>query len=506
MNKLITSLNQFRASLLGKLLFTFFFTFSLNSIAFSFLKLEWSSQAGLILFIFCIIQSFIFSYFVSYLFKDNFSKIQNYFSKLNLKNIKSQNFESKSKFKEWHSLEKQINQFCDRIHEDFEREKDWIIKEQKAQKEKEMNLLGSGISHEFNNIFQGIFHAFEKMKKENLSPQERSNTIEVAHSYIVRGKHNVNKILTFGNSIEEIFEDFDLIQVLKDNLLIIKKTMNPDVEIELKNYLGDSCIIHGSADQIGQIILNICNNAIQAVKEKNAKLEIELLNDRDQRIIMSFSDNGPGIEKEILKKVYDPFYSTKKKGSGTGLGLSVVKRVIEMHEGNLQIYSKKDMGTKVIISLPYSLDLQPKKAEGLDLKQQDKLSEKASLLNIVVVDDEPEIAIMCEEVLKEKGHMTKSFYDSIEASQYIQNHSSDIDLLVTDLSMPKLSGKDLVESVAKWNPSIKIIIASGYLEDFNVDDFPNPIELLGKPYRIKDLLHKVERLSQNNYARGIKCA
>jgi signal transduction histidine kinase/CheY-like chemotaxis protein len=374
------------------------------------------------------------------------------------------------------------------------------------QKMETIGTLAGGIAHDFNNILTPIL-GYTEMALEELSEESVLRyDIEQINSAAVRGKDLVQQILTFSRQVDFDKKPLKLDEVVTEVLKLIRASFPSNIEIrqELDKQSGT---VMADSTQMHQIIMNLCTNAYHAMMGTGGVLTIKLdkqkvgarsINgsskiQKGTYVRLSISDTGHGMDKRTVERIFEPFFTMKEVGSGSGLGLSVVHGIVSNNNGTIVVESEPGEGSSFTIYLPqHSEDLEGEK----DLPQQLKKG-KGSIL---FVDDEKEITFMGKRMLESLGYTVDIKTDSQEALDVFCEDPSKYDLLVTDQAMPKLMGTELIARVKEVRPNLKSIIITGYQESIpaNAMEQYGIADIITKPLilsEFSELIGKV--LSQN---------
>ncbi len=361
------------------------------------------------------------------------------------------------------------------------------IQLRQSQKLEAIGTLVSGIAHDFNNILFAILGytelALEKATDKLL--HEDINSIQEAGN---RAKELVTQILTFSRKQSAKKQPVEVSLIVKEVLKLIRATLPASIAIHKsirtnKRVLGDSAQIH-------QVLMNLITNAAQAMSQQETGLltvEIEdvELDEYTQKLYsdlkpgkylkMVVGDTGIGMDIEVQERIFEPFYTTKPVGTGTGLGLSVVHGIIKNHQGQILVYSEKGKGTTFKIFLPV-----------VELSSTDRPITKKALPGgsekILVVDDEPVIARLLKRMLESLGYKVQMATDPFEASRLLMKKGENFDLLITDMNMPGMSGVRLVKRISENGLAIPTIITSGLSDQITLQLVEN--------YAIRKILQK----------------
>jgi PAS domain S-box-containing protein len=336
-----------------------------------------------------------------------------------------------------------------------------------TQKMEAIGTLSSGVAHEYNNllaIISGNIDLVQHKQKTGIDPEEH---IENIKETVSRAKSIVAQILTFSRQEKQKLTTVDLSVVVADALKFLRATMPASVEI-IKADDG-SVFVNADTTQLHQVLINLSNNAVHAMDEKG-RLTIHLgkvaltSSDLPARLegqpgfyaTLSVSDTGCGIKKEDMRRIFDPFFTTKNIGVGTGLGLSVVHGIVEQHDGFITVDSAPGQGTTFTIFLPV-LDADP--PESMDVSEDSLLT---GTERILFVDDEECLAETFCELLQYQGYTVTSITRCEEALELFKATPDGFDLVITDQTMPNMTGVELATELLKISPQLPIILCSGY--------------------------------------------
>jgi len=336
-----------------------------------------------------------------------------------------------------------------------------------AQKIEALGALAGGIAHDFNNILSGII-GYAELAGRQANETARSRSIEQILNAAERARKLVQQILAFSRPMEQHKKPMDLQTVVQEALQLLRATI--PTTIEMRRKLPDEpVIIDADYTQMHQVIMNICTNAAQAMGEKGGILNL-LVNTENlstpqaseinlkagSYVRISISDTGQGIAPEIIDRIFDPFFTTKEIGEGTGLGLSVVYTIVKNHEGSVQVKSQPGQGTAFHIYLP-CLKQQMTGSEPSDAEPVPGGSER-----ILFVDDEEGIVELAQRMLSDLGYHVTACNDSREALNIYESDPESFDLVITDMTMPNLSGSELAQKIIRLRPGQPIVLCTGF--------------------------------------------
>ncbi|MCP4338736.1 MAG: transporter substrate-binding domain-containing protein [Desulfobulbaceae bacterium] len=351
---------------------------------------------------------------------------------------------------------------------DITQQKILADKLQQSQKMEAIGTLAGGIAHEFNNMLTIILGNNDLIMERaplNSLTREFAETIRIAS---MRARDVVKQLLTFSRHDDAVNKVMDFKFVVQESMKLTRSSTPANIKIE-QNLSADTYPVIGNDTQINQLLINLCNNAVDAMPEKGGIITIELLNETidkrqtkhqtqvkpGQYVKLMVSDNGIGMDNKILDRIFEPYYTTKGIGKGTGIGMAVVHGIVERHGGEIIVDSKPGRGTTFTIFLPAH--------EGL-IEQE--IDERHILPvgdeYILYVDDEPSIAKLGKRLLESLGYTTESITDPEKALDMVRSDPNKFDLLITDMAMPNMTGDQLVIETLKIRQDMPTIICTGY--------------------------------------------
>jgi len=339
-----------------------------------------------------------------------------------------------------------------------------------AQKMEAIGILAGGIAHDFNNILAAII-GYAEMAKRSL-PQESGSAgadIQQVLRAGLRARDLVKQILAFSRKGGEERSPISLRPIVKEALNFLRASIPASVEIR-EDIDPDCGSILADPTNIHQIVVNLCTNAFHAMEAtggvltvvmKNVELEAsELAGEPDlspgQYVLLSVRDTGPGMTPDILSRIFDPYFTTKGVGKGSGMGLAVVHGIVKSYGGMVQVESVVGSGTVFRVYLP-----RVGKGE-IAAESVQEWTLPSGQERILYVDDEASIAEMGKAMLSGMGYRVTTSTNPLEALEEIRSRPGDFDLLITDQTMPKMSGMQLVREVWKIRPELPVILCTGY--------------------------------------------
>jgi PAS domain S-box-containing protein len=341
-----------------------------------------------------------------------------------------------------------------------------------AQRMQALGTLAGGIAHDFNNILAAISGNSAMLLQENgLTPYQKTHVREIEKASL-RAIALVRQILTFSRHAPPKREILDPTEVTSEALNMLRATLPQTITLETE-ITADAPRIRGDPTQFHQILMNLGTNAAHAMPPRGGMIRFRLdcfeLDTSTpslpslavgRYLRLRVEDNGCGMDERIAKRAFDPFFTTRQPGEGTGLGLSVVHGIVESHRGAVELRSEVGNGTVVTVYLPASTSrLEGKPATRLLLGHGER---------VMYVDDEEALVFLIDRALTKMGYRVSGFPDSTVALSVFRSRPNDFDVVITDLSMPRLSGPDLAVELRRIRADVPIIMTSGFVRPEDV--------------------------------------
>ena len=375
-----------------------------------------------------------------------------------------------------------------------------------SQKMEAVGRLAGGVAHDFNNILTGILGYSDILLAEIPSDHSNSKFVNEIHKAAKRAAALTNQLLAFSRKQimkPQVLHLNDLIRNLEK---MLERLLGEDIELEAVLPEG---LWHVKADpsKIDQVLMNLAVNARDAMPD-GGKLVIETRNARldtdyakrhpgiakpGDFVMFSVSDTGTGMDKETLSHLFEPFFTTKEIGKGTGLGLSTVYGIVKQSGGYIWAYSEPDKGTCFKTYLPR---VQEEKSPSSEICMHSSGSSKRYSETILVVEDDVTVRSLVPLMLRQEGYIVLVASDGEEALRMFQNHDGRIDLVITDVIMPKMNGPELADSLTQLKPNLKVLFTSGYTSNIIVHHgVLNPgVAFLEKPLIMETLSRKIRQV------------
>ncbi|MFA6464988.1 MAG: PAS domain-containing protein [Desulfurivibrionaceae bacterium] len=377
-----------------------------------------------------------------------------------------------------------------------------------SQKMEAIGTLAGGIAHDFNNILSVIFGYTELAKIEDGDPEKRQQHLGQVLTGARRAKELVQQILAFSRKAEQQKQLLHVSSIVKEALKMLRASI--PATIEIRQRIASDGMVLADPTQIHQVIVNLCTNAYQAMRETGGILtvsleEIDILGEDEgdatlfpgRYLKLGVSNTGDGISPEILDKIFEPYFTTKKTGEGTGLGLAVVHGIVKSHNGHITVRSEPGAETTFQVYLPLVED--ERKAAGLPTEENIvNLSGKGE--RILFVDDEEQIRTFAEMLFSKHGYQVSTFSNGVQALEEFRNHPDQFDLVITDMTMPHMTGAELAQKILGIRPDVPIILCTGQSELIDREKaFAMGVRAyLNKPVLQHDFLSAIRKALEKN--------
>ncbi|SHO52912.1 PAS domain S-box protein [Desulfopila aestuarii] len=364
-----------------------------------------------------------------------------------------------------------------------------------------LGTLAGGIAHDFNNLLTAIL-GFSRLLKERVEPgsenEEDINEIITAGN---RAAGLVSQILAYCRKKELHRASINLDLAIRECLKLLRATIPTTINIDFQSS-ADGKNVLADRTQINQLLMNLCTNAAHALEHHGDTITIRLAAIAITRydrlsppslapgnyLLLSISDNGCGIRPEHLERIFDPYFTTKDIDKGSGMGLAVVSGIVKAHHGEITVTSELGRGTTISIYLPEH-----------ERAPEDPIAVPQNLPGgqerILVVDDEPQLTSLISRSLSNRGYVVTTCSDSVEALVLYREDPYAFDLILTDQTMPNLSGDMLTRNILEINPSARVILYSGYSSSIDSDSASDTgaSAYLAKPFTTEELIATIRK-------------
>ncbi len=372
-----------------------------------------------------------------------------------------------------------------------------VLQEQMRQMQKmeAIGTLAGGIAHDFNNILQPIMGYANMALKEIEETDNKYRYLSSILSASKRARDLVQQILTFARRGDQELQPVEVQLIIKEVIKLLRSSL-PST-IEMKQKIDKNCgLVIADPTKIHQIIMNLATNAFHALQKtgglmtvnlKPIRLKIEDLPEDDmipgEFLCLTVIDNGVGMDRNTLDKIFDPYFTTKRQSKGTGLGLSVVMGAVKSYGGFINVRSEPGEGTEFNVFLP-SVEVEP-----TTVADDDEPAVTMGNENILLVDDESAIVELEKNMLQTLGYHVTESISPVEALKLFEQQSETFDLVITDMTMPNMTGAELARKIMAIQPDLPIIICTGFSELINEEKAESMgiKKLLMKPVSQKQL-------------------
>ena len=379
---------------------------------------------------------------------------------------------------------------------------------EQAQKMEAVGRLAGGVAHDFNNLLTGIIgnlslvgagdnRGFESKNDEFISSAKRASQ---------RAAELVKQLLGFSRQSHLELDSCEVNQVLDEVHSLLKSTTDPAINISM-NCSSDLWTVEADSTQVEQVVMNMCVNAIDAMSENGGNLVLSTTNKSLNQSMLSkypgrelgdfveirVSDNGVGMTSEVMAKLFEPFFTTKEQGKGTGLGLATSYGIVKQHGGWIECESEVGVGSNFSIFLPRK-DVRHENIRPVTNEDDADFTGDETIL---VVDDEDVVRRVAEGALKCYGYNTLSACNGKEALKVLEKNKDEIMLVLLDLTMPVMSGKETLAVIRDRFTDVPVVVCSGYmvdLEGFEDETGLRPDSAIQKPYNVNDLAKRVREV------------
>jgi two-component system, cell cycle sensor histidine kinase and response regulator CckA len=368
-----------------------------------------------------------------------------------------------------------------------------------------LGQLASGIVHDFNNLLTGVIGFCDLLLQRHTPGDPSYNDISQIRESAFRATRLIQQLLSFSKQTQPFFKSLDVVSVIEGLSVLIRRLMGPKIILNVEKE-GSIPPVWGDVGQLEQIILNLAVNARDAMPE-GGHLTFKIHCDRilsakellkghlipQKYTVIHVSDTGTGIPADKVSRIFDPFFSTKDPGQGTGLGLATVLSIAEQFQGAIDLKTLVGKGTTFSLYLPEHHEVQDltKKIEKEVIAPPKEILQAG--LTILLAEDETPIRLFTARALRSKGYKVLEAKDGLSALEFLKSDPS-IELLVTDVMMPGMDGPELVRELMKMNKPRKILFVSGYPEDEIREQLfqeAHNVYFLAKPFNLNEFVDKV---------------
>jgi PAS domain S-box-containing protein len=372
----------------------------------------------------------------------------------------------------------------------------------RSQKMEALGTLAGGIAHDFNNILMPITLNTELALRGAGEPGEASENLRYVLEAAQRGRDLVRQIITFSRRKEQKREPVEITPVIKEALTLLKASLPATVEIR-ENVDQSHTVVLADPTQIHQVLVNLCTNAGHAMRKSGGVLEVSLAgvevdgNAASQHadlhagpyVRLTVSDTGEGMDREIMERIFEPFFTTRKRGEGTGMGLAVVHGIVQNHGGVITVYSEAGKGTTFNVFLP--------RTEGAGESERiSPVDVPTGEERILLVDDEEPVLRSQRVMLESLGYTVVAVATGDEALKLFRARPGGFDLVITDQTMPDMTGSELSRKLMQVQRDIPIILCTGFSEAVDEEEARagGIREFVMKPFTTGEMAETIRRV------------
>jgi PAS domain S-box-containing protein len=388
------------------------------------------------------------------------------------------------------------------IHRDITNEQRLERQLRQAQKMEAIGTLAGGIAHDFNNILTSIL-GYTEIAYERVRDDSVRRNLEQVLKAGARATDLVRQILTFSRQSEYERKPIQVAVIIKEALKLLRSSLPSTIEIR-ENIQADAenSVILADSTQIHQVLMNLCTNAAHAMRAQGGVLSVMLAEVEVDRVLVSanaelrtgpyvrvsVSDTGHGIEVGVLERIFDPYFTTKGLGEGTGLGLSLVQGIVRSHGGAVTVYSEPGKGATFNVFIPRIV-------QNVVKRNERAVNALSGHERILFVDDESALTGLGKQMLESLGYAVTAIESSLAALDAFRARPDAFDLVITDMTMPGLTGSELAKALMAIRPDIPVILCTGFsgLMNEQMAKQAGICEFIMKPYSLSILAGTVRR-------------
>jgi len=374
-----------------------------------------------------------------------------------------------------------------------------------AQKMEAIGQLAGGVAHDFNNLLTAII-GYSTMLSQNLSGDAKNiQYVNQVMGASEKAAELTKSLLAFSRKQEIELRPINLKTVLTSVRSLLSRIIGEDISFHI-SIPSDDIVILADPGQIEQVLLNLATNARDAMVSGGMlnvdasivplgedSVETHGIERPGSYVMISVSDTGKGMNDEVRSRIFEPFFTTKSVGKGTGLGLSIVYGIVKQHRGAIHVYSEPGVGTTFKIFLPLSYTSETFHKTDIGLKPE------GGIETILLAEDSREVRMLMATLLEDAGYSVRTAQNGQEALDIFRKNAESIDLLILDVIMPVLNGKQVFDEVKTIRPDVKVIFTSGYtfdimdekgIQDQNLDFIPKPLSPHVFLAKVREVLNK----------------
>jgi PAS domain S-box-containing protein len=356
---------------------------------------------------------------------------------------------------------------------------------QDAQRLEAIGRLAGAVAHDFNNVLASVLGGASMLRDDASLPTAHRELLDDVVNAATRGADLTKQLLTISRRQRTEMKAVDLGSLAEQTLRLVSRLL--DTSVKLESSLDSGCFVNGDKGMLDQVVMNLALNARDAMP-KGGVLKVACIKRPDGQVVLSVADTGQGISQDVLPHVFEPFYTTKPVGQGTGLGLATVYGIVGQHGGAVSVQSVEGVGTCFTVSLPVCEA--PKEAT----QNATTVPGNSRSLTILLLEDQPLVQRTIKSILARRGHVVLLASTVDEARALWQAHQNDISLLLTDVALDSgNSGTAVAAEFQTQRPALPVVFMSGYDAVLSTMPLEQGLDFLQKPFQAADLYRLLER-------------
>ena len=362
-----------------------------------------------------------------------------------------------------------------------------------------LGVLAGGIAHDFNNLLGSILANLELQLSDLADASPAKNGLETIRTIATRASEIVRQLMVYAGEESAVFENVDLAALVREmlQLMMLTITKNAVLKIDVPHNLP---LVRGNIPELRQVVMNLITNASDALREKGGEISVTLTpapkqspeEFREEFLRLEVRDSGCGMPEEIQARIFDPFFSTKQ--AGRGMGLAAVRGIILSHGGTIRVQSAVGAGSCFEVLLPCVMQAEQELGEAV-MPALTGESEDVTA-TVLIIDDEDMLRRPIASMLRRKGYSILETPDGAAGVDLFKAHAVEIDIVLLDLTLPGMSGREVLEQLRKIRPTIKVVLSTAYGRDRAFRDVTEPesVYYLRKPYQIDELTALLQKV------------
>jgi PAS domain S-box-containing protein len=375
-----------------------------------------------------------------------------------------------------------------------------------SQKMEALGRFASGIAHDMNNLLYPVLINTQMLLDESIPGSPFHQTLEQSLTSVYRQRDLIRQLLSFSRKDKQQLLPLQVKPLIKETLAMMRSFIPSTVRIKQSSMHGYRDMVLGNPTQIQQIMMNLCRNAVDALESQKGMIEVSLGNmhldsfqgnpdlTAGEYLTLEVKDTGSGMTPEVMSRIFEPFFTTKEAGKGTGMGLAVIHGIIQAHRGAITVESEPGKGTKITVYLPLISEESQSSRPGAGAVPHSKGKGR-----ILLIDDEESILKSLRKVLKMMGYDVVTGKSGFEAINVFSKIPDSFDLVISDLTMPGMTGMELAEKLVEIRSDIRILLCTGLNNSIDSKKMKDLgiCGMLEKPADVDELRNAIDRALDN---------